>query len=138
MGSFDIQIAGDRSSPVLVDADGVAAVSPLRAGPGAGAGQFWWRVAGVDPLGHRGAWSTARHFMLGPPQRVFAISKQASFADMQKVLADAAGTLRRWCSSPRGITVDPGGAEAFLDFANLNDVTIDGGGGAETSPSADL
>ncbi|MFQ5460858.1 MAG: glycosyltransferase family 2 protein, partial [Anaerolineae bacterium] len=45
------------------------------------------RLAAVDALGQRGNWSSARRFVIKTPQREFLIGTDASFADIQQMLA---------------------------------------------------
>ncbi|MFZ5828923.1 MAG: right-handed parallel beta-helix repeat-containing protein [Planctomycetota bacterium] len=137
MGSYNIQIAADSAFSRVVDEDRIAAVIrryvPDKELP---PGDYWWRVAGVDPAGERAAWSPAARFSIQVPGRAFRIATHATLDEIQTVLAEAAA------SAPAVVTfekadyrLDPGGAEAFLDFTGASDLIVDGGGGTFTFTS---
>jgi hypothetical protein len=134
MGDFDIQIAADAGFAQIVDADRIAAVI-CRYVPDKelAPGSYWWRVASVDPIGRRGAWSAARRFAVGPPQRVFAIKACATFAEINAVLAEASARTPALVWFEKGdYRLDPADAVAFLSFTNASDLVVDGGGGTFT------
>lgn len=137
MGAFDIQIAADSRFVQRVDEDRLAAViSRYVPDKELAPGQYWWRVAGVDPQGTRGPWSAARRFSVRPPERTFAIRNTATFAEIQKTLAAAAAQTPALVRFEKGdYRLDPAGAAAFLAFASSSDLIVDGGGGSFTFTS---
>jgi len=131
MPSYDIQIAADQAFSQIVDEDRLAAVI-TRYVPDKelAAGDYWWRVAGVDAQGVRGPWSAARRFAVRPPERVVEIPTGATFDDIQGALAKAAQQTPAMVKFEKGdYRLDPGGVAAFIAFTNVNDLIIDGGGG---------
>jgi hypothetical protein len=134
MGAYDIQLAADPAFARLADEDRVAAVIrryvPDRE---LAPGDYWWRVAAAGPAGTRGPWSAARRFSVRPPQRVFAVKADATFAEISQMLAAAAAqtpALVRF--EPGERRLDPAGAAAFLNLTNVSDLVMDGGGGSFT------
>ena len=131
MPAYAIQIASDQGFSQLVDEDRLAAVI-TRYVPDKelDPGDYWWRVAGVDAQGARGPWSAARRFAVKPPERVVEIPNGATFGDIQVAFAEAAKQTPAMVKFAKGdYRLDPGGAAAFIGFANANDLIIDGGGG---------
>lgn len=134
MGDHDIQIAADPAFSRIVDEDRIAAViSRYVPDRELAAGEYWWRLAAVDSQGTRGPWSESRRFSVVEPERVFKIGRDASLAEVHRVLAQAAANTPAIVSfEPAEYRLDPGGAEAFLDLQGANGLVIDGGGSSVT------
>jgi hypothetical protein len=130
MPSYDIQIAADDRFERVVDEDRLAAVIgwyvPDRE---LGPGDYWWRLACVDPAGGRGAWSPARALSVRPPANVVRVPRGSTFADIQRAFVHAAtqtpATVR---FEPGDYRLDPGTARVFIGFTNTTDLVIDGSG----------
>ncbi len=130
MPSCDIEIATDRDFSRILDSDRLAAVidwyvPDKELAPG----DYWWRVAEVDAQGARGPWSDVRRFSIRLPERVFEVSRGATFADIQRVFSDAATHSPAVVKFEKAdYRLDPAGNAAFIDLTNVNDLVIDGAG----------
>ena len=134
MSDYLIQIASDSEFTQIIDEDRVAAVIqryvPDRE---LTVGDYWWRVAMIDSRGTRGRWSASQRFSVTSPPRVLKIPKSADFDQIQDVLSEAAANGSVVVNfEPGTYRLDPGQAEAFLDFSSASNLTIDGGGGTFT------
>ncbi len=134
MSSYDIQIARDEAFRQVVDEDRIAAVirwyvPDKELAPG----DYWWRVAGVDAGGRRGAWSAAREFSVRPPERVLRVAAGANWAQVKETFAAAASnTPCRVVFERAEYRLDPGEDREFIAFAKADDLIIDGGGSGVT------
>ena len=129
-----IQISSDSEFTQIIDEDRVAAVIqryvPDRE---LTVGDYWWRVAVIDSQGTRSRWSAPQQFSVTSPTRVLKIPKSADFDQIQKVLSEAAASESAIVKfEPGDYRLDPGEAEAFLDFSRASSLIIDGGGGTFT------
>ncbi|MCX7011235.1 MAG: right-handed parallel beta-helix repeat-containing protein [Candidatus Sumerlaeota bacterium] len=129
MPSYVIQIATDKDFKTVADQDALAAVVlwyvPDKELP---AGTYWWRVAGVDAEGTQGPWSEPRRFTVQAAP-VFRVQAGASFEEIRKVVREAAAhTPARVVFDKGEYRLDPGGPNAFVNLADVEDLTIDGGG----------
>jgi hypothetical protein len=134
MPSYEIQIASDQAFAEVADTDRLAAVI-ARYVPDRelAPGDYWWRVAGVNPQGARGPWSEARKFSVRQPERVFEIPHGATFAQIKRTFADAAKNLPALVKfQPGEYRLDPEGAPSFICCSNLTDLVIDGCGASIT------
>ncbi len=130
MPAYDIEIAADPAFVQVVDQDRIAAVI-ARYVPDQELvpGNYWWRVATVTASGQRAEWSATRMFSVRPPERVYEISKSATFDDIQKTLAEAAHHTPALVKfEPGDYRLSPDGARAFMAFSHVSDLILDGGG----------
>jgi len=129
MPDYLVQIAHDAGFERIADEDRLAAVITRyvsdRELP---AGDYWWRVAGVDAGGVRSPWSTPRRFTIRPPERVFTVPPGATHRQILDLLAQAAAaapaTLRFSAATYR-VALE---GESLFPCRQFRDLVIDGNG----------
>lgn len=134
MSAYELQIAGDEAFRQVVDEDCIAGVirwyvPDKELAPG----DYWWRAAGVDARGQRGAWSAARKFTVRPPGRALRVAAGADWAQIKETFAIAAtNTPCRVVFDKGDYRLDPGQGREFIAFRSVDDLIVDGGGSGVT------
>ncbi len=129
MPDYLVQIARDAGFEQIADEDRIAAVItryvPDRELP---VGDYWWRVASVEPGGARGPWSPPRRFTIRPPERVFTVPPGATHRQILDLLARAGAStpaILRFSPVTYRLALE---GEALFPCRGVSDLVIDGNG----------